>query len=595
MILRDWQKDAYESFSNAGFNGVLKVGTGKGKTVFALYCISEFLKKNPGFRTAIVVPTVNLMHQWREAVLKFLRVDERDVTLFYGKEKDSSGRIVIYVVNSAVNGRGLGRSHLTVPFDFMIADECHRYGSALFSRIFENDFRCKLGLSATPERENDSEGTIRVFEGIGPKIYELNHLDDVDAVPPFVIWSIFVPLTRSEKESYEENSFEIVKLNKHFLDDFGISSGDGNFLKKIKKLAEGGDASALKLLSLWSKQAGIKYEAENKLAVIKELVEMEKGGKIIVFNERINFTEKVCLALSSDRELNVFQVHSGMKNDEIKSVLNDFKEAKECVLVVPKIVDEGYDVPDASVAIVASFTRSARQMIQRDGRILRKTSEKKKATRYSLIVEDLENEKYFEVLRKSGISDRALNGEWLRFNPENSSFSDSDFKKRFMNFGNASRHDRYQFEEWVSKRLDHYESSLKDRDVDKIEKRVDFFSRFLDVIEHLSRKNPQRWGKLKEKLSRKAANRVRFLHDVSEKDRIVLKRELRAVNSRLILENCVFDSIMRFIENEPFELEGVAKEYVENLADGAKPDVWPEKLYLVIQEMRRKIRDEDGI
>ena len=129
ITLRSWQKDAYQSFENNNFNGILKVGTGKGKTIFAIYCIKEFLRINPLFRTCIIVPTINLMFQWKNELIKFMDIEPKEISLFYGREKSVSGKIVIFVVNSAINSSNLQKAHLLKKFDFMIADECHHYGS----------------------------------------------------------------------------------------------------------------------------------------------------------------------------------------------------------------------------------------------------------------------------------------------------------------------------------------------------------------------------------------------------------------------------------------------------------------------------------
>ena len=69
---RDWQEEAYDEFKKYNFKGIIKVGTGKGKTVFAIYCIQKFLKENSDFRTCIIVPTINLMFQWKKEIINFL-------------------------------------------------------------------------------------------------------------------------------------------------------------------------------------------------------------------------------------------------------------------------------------------------------------------------------------------------------------------------------------------------------------------------------------------------------------------------------------------------------------------------------------------
>lgn len=597
IILREWQKDAYEAFKKNGYNGILKVGTGKGKTVFAIYCIKQFMDENPDSRTCIIVPTINLMFQWRKELLKFLDLEEDEVSLFYGQEKDISGKIVIYVVNSAVNHANLKKAHLLKPFDFMVADECHHYGSILFSKIFEIHTNRALGLSATPEREKDKGGTEKIIEGLGPKVFELNHLDDPKAIPNFVIWSILVGLTDEEKNKYEENSFEIVKLNRYFLVKFGISHENEDYIDKIKELANKKNPAALKMLSLWSKQSGIKYQAKNKLNLVKELVNMEKESKIIVFNERIEFTKKICEELDNEFSLDLFMIHSGLSKKEVQDKLNQFRDSKKGVLIAPRLIDEGYDVPDASVAIIVSFTKSARQMIQRDGRILRKTPEKENATRYSLVIEGIEEEKYFWVLRNSEMGGKAIEGEWLRYDSENNSFSDAErFKQGFLNFDKITQYHKDQFKEWVVKKLDYYENNLKRNDVEEIEKRFEFFNRFLDVVKILSEEYPNRWKELEKKLEKThPIKKIKYIYHASEVEKNRLKKELRQVTSIISLPNSIFNAIMRYIENEPFDLDSSTEEFIITLTDRERPDIWPENIYGILQAMRNNLNQTKSI
>jgi superfamily II DNA or RNA helicase len=578
ITLRSWQKEAYSAFKKSNFNGILKVGTGKGKTVFGIYCIQEFLKTNPQHKTCIIVPTINLLHQWKNELIKFMGVSEKDIGLFYGGKKDNSKKIVIYVVNSAVNDSNILNHHNKEPYDLMIADECHHYGANLFSKIFKTNIQYNLGLSATPERENDKEGTIRIIEGIGPKLFELNHMDDPDAIPPFNVWSVLVKLTSEESMKYEENSLEIGKLNNIIETKLNISPNDKDYMQKIMKLAKKKEPIVLKLMSLWSKQSAIKYQANNKLGLLKEIIKMEKDNKIIIFNERIKFTQKICDLLNDEFDLNIYMVHSGLTKTKVKKKLTQFKHASKGILIAPKLIDEGYDVPDASVAIIVSFSGSARQMIQRDGRILRKINNKK-AVRYSFIVEDVEEEKYFSIMQKSDMVDKALDGSWLRYDSEESTFSEAeDFKKSFVDFEKNKKKFRDQFDDWIVEKLNYYEENLE-KDPREIEKRVNFFSRYLDLIENLSENSPERWPKLKGKLKKNSSDNVKFVNNVSLEDREELIRELRKINTKLILPNNVFDAIMRFIMDEEFTFCKDTKEYMNNLLEGNKPDVWPERLY----------------
>ena len=56
-------------------------------------------------------------------------------------------------------------------------------------------------------------------------------------------------------------------------------------------------------------------------------------------------------------------------------------------MVTSKVLDEGIDVPEANIGIIASGTGSKRAYIQRLGRILRK-KEGKEAILYEIIAEE---------------------------------------------------------------------------------------------------------------------------------------------------------------------------------------------------------------
>ena len=163
LDLHAWQKECVESWFAAGRRGVIKVVTGAGKTFLAL-AIAERLQQEhaPNLRIAIVVPTVVLLEQWREELLTRSNLPPAAVGLMGGGEDavfSDETRIVVCVLNSAarklpemVRSAGAGASLL------LIVDECHRAGSAEMQKVFATGRACSLGLSATPERDQDAAG-----------------------------------------------------------------------------------------------------------------------------------------------------------------------------------------------------------------------------------------------------------------------------------------------------------------------------------------------------------------------------------------------------------------------------------------------------
>ncbi len=68
-------------------------------------------------------------------------------------------------------------------------------------------------------------------------------------------------------------------------------------------------------------------------------------------------------------------------------MLEEFRKGGYRVVVTSQVLDEGIDVPDASMAFIISGTGSSREYIQRLGRILRK-QKGKTAKLFELVTRD---------------------------------------------------------------------------------------------------------------------------------------------------------------------------------------------------------------
>jgi superfamily II DNA or RNA helicase len=77
---------------------------------------------------------------------------------------------------------------------------------------------------------------------------------------------------------------------------------------------------------------------------------------------------------------------------ERHAILQNFREGTYKTLVASHVLNEGVDVPEASVAILLSGTGSAREYIQRLGRVLRKGQTQKRAVLYEVVAEETTEE-----------------------------------------------------------------------------------------------------------------------------------------------------------------------------------------------------------
>lgn len=546
--LWDWQKEALKTLQEHDYNGVVKVASGKGKTVLAIAIIEKIIQENKNEKILVVVPTIALLQQWTNELKKFL--PEISVSHYYGAKKDENGKVIISVINTAT------KKPFTSTFRLKILDEIHHYGADLFQEVFGIKTLHTIGLSATPEREDEGDYAIRY--GAGKIVYSLHNLAELKK--RFSICTIRIPFSPDEYKEYTS----LYKDYKQLLLYANIKP------HQIDYYAKQGNKYALKILKIWSEMARLRNHAKNKYPVIKQLVQLEEKEKIIIFTESIKFTETI------GKQIGAIIVHSGLSKKVVLKRLEEFRTLNKGILIAPRMLDEGYDVPDASVAIIASFTRSPRQMIQRDGRLLR---QKGQVRRYTLVIEEIEEGKYFTILQKTNLLELAQEGEWLCYN--RGFIQDNQGKKLSEEFLENNN----EYELWVAKQLEYY-ARTKQYD-------SGFYERHKRIIEELVQEHPGRW-QLFEKKTPPTNQKKEFKNPFCTLDaRAQAKEDLRKVNAKLSLPDELFRALMRFIEGEPFELDKDTKDDILSLAEHAKSPLWPEKVITSIKILAIKLKEEN--
>jgi superfamily II DNA or RNA helicase len=358
---RDWQRAALERWSE-NFRGVTSVITGAGKTFFAFLCMIRFVERYPHGRVVIVVPTSALLDQWFLALTDDLGVAEGEVALYSGlHRKVKPNRINLLVLNTA---RTAGATLTDGADCLLIVDECHRAGSPINANALRGDYRGALGLSATPVREYDDGFDEIVTPVLGPVIYEYDYTsarrDGI--VISFNLTNVRVPLLPHEQKRYAVLTRNLARL-------FNQRKQGIDVEEKIKHA----------LL----RRAALAASAAMRIPAAAKLAEKYRGTRMVVFHERIPEATKLARVLS-DRGLRVALYHSKLAEAVRRDNLRLFRKGVFDCLVTCRALDEGIDVPEASVAIVASSTRSRRQRIQRLGRVLRPAKGKSQAQIFTL-------------------------------------------------------------------------------------------------------------------------------------------------------------------------------------------------------------------
>jgi superfamily II DNA or RNA helicase len=367
---RDWQVEAINYWKES-YAGIVKVVTGGGKTIFAQLCILEFFNRYPNGQVLIVVPTVALLDQWYISLQDELFVQPNEIGLLSGREKIDdkvSKPIVVAVLNSA---RNYSKKFAGLRPTFLIVDECHRAGSLKNSQALEGDFVATLGLSATPEREYDSGFEDFLVPKLGPVIYSYSYKDAAkdEILSKFTLINVRFDLLPDEDKEYKSLTRRIAMLME-------------------KNVEENQD----KIKRLLLKRASVISSASMRIPIAVKIAEMNKGEKTVIFHEKTSSANSIYrLLLERGHSATIY--HTGLGPALRRENLRMFRKGMFDFLVCCRALDEGLNIPEASVGIIASSTASSRQRIQRLGRILRKAKGKENAVIYTLYATQEEYER----------------------------------------------------------------------------------------------------------------------------------------------------------------------------------------------------------
>jgi superfamily II DNA or RNA helicase len=146
LVLRDYQREALESWMQADRQGVIVAPCGAGKTMIGVAAVSSV--DSPSL---ILCHTTEIQRQWIERIERHLRVKP---VVVGGKAREGGDPRVCVAMLQTLAGlpwpamQAFGRN-----YGLTILDECHHAPAPVFAAILAACAgRCRLGLTATPER-----------------------------------------------------------------------------------------------------------------------------------------------------------------------------------------------------------------------------------------------------------------------------------------------------------------------------------------------------------------------------------------------------------------------------------------------------------
>ena len=362
--LREWQKIALNLWVENRFRGIVEVATAGGKTFFATEGIKRWIKEVPNGKILVIVPTTALQDQWYVTLLDELQIKPNQIST-WPENTNLSSLIHIMVVNTA-RTKAITVADSTENL-LLIADECHRYASPENANALAIKTSATLGLTATAERDYDDGLDEVLIPNLGNMIYKYSianaRIDGV--VAPFEVLNVKIQFTEIEESEYKKLTARLAQA---------YSQGDENKAVIIARM-----------------RASVSRNAAKRIPAAIAIAEENRGSRIIIFHEEIEKAE-IIKKILNERGHSVGIYHSQLGIDKRRDNLLQFRRGMLEVLVCCRALDEGVDLPESDVAIIAASTASSRQRIQRIGRVIRVHKDKNKAKIYTLYATEREEE-----------------------------------------------------------------------------------------------------------------------------------------------------------------------------------------------------------
>jgi len=397
LSLFSFQKEAIEKWKSNDKKLLFQMATGTGKTRTAIGCILNLIQDVNSILIIIATPGGTLTRQWKSEVEKlcpqFVNSIVADSTNNGWKEqlRTDIRQINVGILNNYI----VYTTHSTASSDdflqitaacripiFFIGDEVHGLGASKTKKGLAVNYTYRLGLSATPTRWFDVLGTKIINDYFGNEIfsytledaiYNYNPITHRTYLSPYKYVPIFVHLTDEELDDYIRLSEKIRRLSSYV-------NHDDEYQKRYE--------------SILFERSRIIKNAGNKISELKKLLQENTLDKALIFTSERLIDQVIETLYSLDINCHRLTEKQGTvprsefnNLTERQYLIEQFKDGVYKALVAIKCMDEGIDIPEADTAILLASSSNPREYIQRIGRVIRQSPNKRNATIYDFIVE----------------------------------------------------------------------------------------------------------------------------------------------------------------------------------------------------------------
>jgi superfamily II DNA or RNA helicase len=331
------------------------MATGTGKTRTALR-ICETLVNRKEIDTIIVsADGLDLLEQWHVNLLSALPQMRSRLSLqrHYGPNYerdrfmlDPRQRILLAsrpALAPTLKSLGPRNAHRTL----LIHDEVHRLGSPANRTSLDglsDSIRFRLGLSATPEREYDTDGTAFIERHVGPVLYNFGLADAIRR-------GILAPFTYSPLQ-------------------YDLDDDDRRRLQDVYRRAEGRERAGdpMSQEEIWIELAKVHKTSLAKLPLFEDFLRQhgELLERCIVFVETMEYGEQVLRIVHRYRH----DFHTYYSGEDSETLRRFARGEIQCLITCHRL-SEGIDIKSIASVVLFSSARAPLETIQRMGRCLR--------------------------------------------------------------------------------------------------------------------------------------------------------------------------------------------------------------------------------
>ena len=437
LELRDYQKEAVNDWLRVKGRGVFAMATGTGKTLTALVAATQVAlscaEQNRPLLVLVIVPLRDLVEQWRRDAEWFRfrpaichgnmsSKNKQDLKSAFSAARSTYGKRTEMVITTAgsltpVGGKSHQEHFMQRQLSrhtgslLVIGDEMHSLGTEPRLAALPDAPTYTLGLSATPKRHQDDEGTEALINYFGSPVISINIKDAIYKYDALVEYDYFphkIPLTPEESERYRAISARIAAA---------FAAGDEerakNDIRARTRLTQHAANKSVQLRSLM--QNGLRNQTH-------QIIYVAEGKSPGTELQQLEETETM---LRDEFGMRVERYYGETESTQREALQQRLANGDIHALLAMKCLDEGVDIPSARIGVITTSTQNPRQFVQRRGRILRKdpVNPKSHAIIHDFIVvpprgdsEPVKSEKTLvgaELGRAAELADAARNRESL--------------------------------------------------------------------------------------------------------------------------------------------------------------------------------------